>query len=219
MRQKRIFTPTKGIDDWRLLLANPERHWRDGYSAKCVAERWEQSDTLPPEIVTPFSQCGFSSPELLMAIPEFRTELPGGGAASQSDVFAIIRTAVGVFAVAIEAKVAEPFGETVGEWLQNASTGKVRRLKFLCELLGVAYPPRNELRYQLFHRCGAALVEAERFGFFGAAMIVHSFSPQKDWIDDFVAFSHALGSPAAGANTILVKTPSSRPLLVGWAQG
>jgi len=34
--QKRIFVPTKGTDDCRNLLADPEKQWRRNYSAKCL---------------------------------------------------------------------------------------------------------------------------------------------------------------------------------------
>ncbi len=40
MSQKRIFVPTRGIEDLKQLLAQPDRQWRDGYSAKSAAERW-----------------------------------------------------------------------------------------------------------------------------------------------------------------------------------
>ncbi len=219
MKQKKILTPTEGAEDWRRLLAKPDRQWREGFSAKSVAERWEKVGALPPEIAGQFRQCGLLDAEPLLAAPEFKTDLPGGGAASQSDVFAVIRTSRGVFAATIEAKVAEPFGETVGEWLLGASPGKIQRLTFLCALPGVSFPPRSDLRYQLFHRCGAALIEAERFGFYGAAMIVHSFSLTKEWSGDFKAFGAAIGVHAEGLGPAVISVPSSRPLLVGWAQG
>lgn len=34
---RRIFVPSRGADDWRQCLADPEKQWRDGYSAKCLA--------------------------------------------------------------------------------------------------------------------------------------------------------------------------------------
>lgn len=219
MKQKRILVPTGGPEDWRRLLAKPDLHWRDGFSAKCASDRWEEANALPPEIARQFQDCGYENAELLMAVPEFKTELPGGGAASQSDIFAIVRTERGVFATAIEAKVSEPFGETIGEWLRDASPGKIIRLKGLCELLGLTFPPGEDLRYQLFHRCGAALIEAERFGFAGAAMIVHSFSTGGKWLEDYSAFRKALGITADDRSPAVRTAKQSRPLLLGWAQG
>lgn len=173
MIRSRILVPSAGPSDWRRLLADPEKHWRDGYSAKAAAERWEASTGLPPEIGSLFEAVGLGPSELLLAVPEWKTPLPGGERESQTDVFALVHAPRGVFACAVEAKVIEPFGPTVAEWLAGASAGKLERLAYLCDLLGLPNPPAGELRYQLFHRTAVALIEAERFGCAGAAMIVH----------------------------------------------
>lgn len=34
---KRIYVPTEGPGDWRRLLAKPDLHWREGFSAKALA--------------------------------------------------------------------------------------------------------------------------------------------------------------------------------------
>ena len=41
-------------------------------------------------------------------------------------------------------------------------------------MLGIDTPPAPSLRYQLFHRTAAAVIEARRFGTDAAAMVVHS---------------------------------------------
>jgi len=33
----RVFVSSRGRDDWRRLLADPDKHWADGYSAKSLA--------------------------------------------------------------------------------------------------------------------------------------------------------------------------------------
>jgi hypothetical protein len=33
--------PTRGPADWQAWLADPEKHWKDGRSAKMLAEAWE----------------------------------------------------------------------------------------------------------------------------------------------------------------------------------
>jgi hypothetical protein len=217
--QKRIFAPTESAESWRRLLAKPDSQWRAGYSAKSAAERWEKFAGLPPEIGDQFERCGLGHAELLAALPEYKTELPGGGAASQTDLFALVRTVKGVFACAVEAKVAEPFGKTVSEWLKDASPGKIERMTYLCGLLGLDNPPEGRLRYQLLHRTAAALIEAERFGCAGAAMIVHSFSPTNQWIEEFQALRSALGVDSDSLTPAITSAGGGLPLLLGWAKG
>ncbi|MBP6013143.1 MAG: hypothetical protein KBA31_13030 [Alphaproteobacteria bacterium] len=216
---KRIFVPTNDASDWRRLLAQPETQWRDGYSAKAAAERWEASSGWPPEIAQQFELVGWGPTELLIALPEWKTPLPGGERAGQTDVFALVHTNTGVVACAVEAKVIESFDKTVREWSVSESIGKQRRLAYLCELLGLSNPPPGELRYQLLHRTAAALIEAKRFGCAGAAMIVHSFSAEKTQLKDFQAFARALGAEVGADTPVIVRPCGGMPLLLGWASG
>jgi hypothetical protein len=61
MHMKRILVPTTGVEDWRRLLADPEKHWRTGSSAKCLAHCWEDADGFPAEIKRLFSESGIAS--------------------------------------------------------------------------------------------------------------------------------------------------------------
>ncbi|MFW2543818.1 DUF6946 family protein [Primorskyibacter sp. 2E107] len=210
----KIYIPTRSAGDWRALLADPEKHWRAGYSAMAAAQSWEAADGLPPEIAAMFA----SEAQLLLAIPEHQVPLPGRGAASQCDVFALVRESDRRIAVSVEAKVAEPFGPTVSEWLRNASDGKRARLSAICDLLGCGTPP-DDLYYQLFHRTAAALLEARRFGTEAAAMIVQSFSQEHRWYDDFAAFCAFLGTTSKRNAPSRITVPCGMPLILGWATG
>jgi hypothetical protein len=214
----RIYTPSTGPESWKRLLAKPDLHWEPGYSAKTLAQCWEAAPGLPPEIARLFEPT-LGQAELLLALPEHKVPLPGGGADSQSDVFALVGTARGLVACAIEGKVDEPFGRTIGEWLVDASPGKRQRLSYLCGLLGLTEPAPDHLRYQLLHRTASALIEAERFHASAAAMIIHSFSPTRFWFDDFAAFAKLMG--AAPRPDVLVRATAvtPRPLYLGWASG
>ena len=103
----KILIPTTDPSDWRRLLAKPETQWRDGYSAKAAAERWEACSGWPPEIAQQFDLAGWGPTELLIAMPEWKTPLPGGTRESLTDVLALVRTKIGVVACGIEAKVVE----------------------------------------------------------------------------------------------------------------
>ena len=216
---KRIYVPTTGASDWQRFLAHPDKHWKDGYSAKAVADRWESVSGLPVEIEHQFKSAHLDPCELLLAIPEFKTPLPGGDRASQTDVFALVRTNRGVFACSIEAKVEESFGPTLGEWMKSPSPGKLERIAYLCQTLGLPANPPTELRYQLLHRTASALIEANRFGCAGAAMLVHSFSADRAWLADFQTFAKELGATAAPDEPAFINAPGRMPLLIGWACG
>lgn len=206
-----ILVPSHGPDDWRDLLADPGNQWREGFSAKSAALSWENARGLPPEVAAVIGP----DARLLLAIPEHKVPLPGGGRPSQCDVFALVSTPRGSCAVSVEAKVAEPFGPTIGDWLKEASSGKHARLEAICALLGCALPPAN-LRYQLFHRSAAAVVEAGRFGTAMAAMVVQSFSPERLWHGDFLAFAAHLGMDATQGPAERA-LPDGRPFRLGWA--
>jgi hypothetical protein len=47
MKQKRILVPTKSAVDWKMLLAEPSKHWKPGYSAMLIAQNWENADDIP----------------------------------------------------------------------------------------------------------------------------------------------------------------------------
>ena len=211
----KILIPTDGADDWQRFLADPEKQWKRGYSAMAAALSWEAASGLPSEI----SELLGGSPELLLAIPEHKGALPGGNRESQCDVFALAKALNETIAIAVEAKVNEPFGPTVGEWMVNASAGKIQRMHFICDLLGLNAPPPDELRYQLFHRTAAAVLEANRFKTDRAAMIVQSFSLEHRWLEDFQAFVALFGLHAEPGQGMNYELPSGMHLTMGWAIG
>ena len=214
----RIYLPSVGPDAWQQLLAKPELHWATGYSARTLAHSWEAAAGLPPEIAQLLKSLGGEA-ELLLALPEHKTPLPGGRRESQSDVFALLRVAGQLVACTIEGKVDEPFGPTVEEWLVDASSGKQERLGYLAKLLGLSEPVAGDVRYQLFHRTASAVVEAQRFGASGAAMIVHSFSPDARWFEDYARFCALFGLTAKAGQLLTARLPDGKLLYLGWAGG
>lgn len=214
----KILIPSSGPDDWKGFLAKPELHWRTGYSARSLAHCWEAARGIPPEVSSIMEQA-FGVPELLFGVPEHKTTLPGGTRESQSDILALVRHSQGLAAYTIEGKVEEAFGETVADWNRAPSSGKVARLAYLCQMLGLPTCPPG-VRYQLLHRTVSALIEAERFNASVAGMIVHSFSPERRWFEDFASFVELLGGgDIEPGQARVVTTPSGRPLALGWACG
>jgi hypothetical protein len=205
----------RGLPDWRARLGDPDRHWRAGYSARALAERWTGAPGLPPEVA------GLLDPPtaLLYAIPEYRVPLPGRGADSQCDLLAVLRTGGRLGVVAVEGKVDEPFGPTIGDWLGGGGPNRRDRLTGLCALLGCPDDPPPGLRCQLFHRAAAAVIEARRIGAAVAAAIVHSFSAAHRWLGDFEAFSAHLGQAATLGTAADRRLAGGLTLRLGWASG
>lgn len=222
---RRIFIPTRGADDWRRLLAAPEKHWRIGYSAKALAYCWESTDGFPPEVALLFLQSGvpaFQQIELLLAVPEHKVILlPRSGHPSQNDLFVLAKAADGqLIAVTVEGKVSEPFGETLGEWNAEASRGKTERLTYIQTQLGLTGELPGHIRYQLLHRTVSAVLEAGRFNAQNAAMIVHSFSQADLWFDEYQAFLGLFDVQASAPGQLFfLKEAHGVKLYSGWARG
>lgn len=179
-----------------------------------TARSWEAG--FPPEIA---GILGLRA-ELQLCIAEHKVPLPGGGFPSQCDVFALAHAGGRDMAVAVEAKVDEPFGPTLGEWMAKPSPGKQARLGAILDWLGLsAGADLGALRYQLFHRSAAAIAEARRFRRPVAAMVVQSFSPHAAWFDDFAAFCALFGHSPSADTGVDVPLPDGLVLRLGWARG
>jgi len=215
---RRIYVPTGGAEDWKRFLAEPDKHWKPGRSAHALATSWEIADAFPARVKAVLDGCadGFLRDlELVAAIPEYQTPLPGGMRPSQTDLLVIARNARGLVVAAVESKVDEPFGPTVAEW-RDGTPGKERRLAYLCDLLALSPDDVGELRYQLFHRAAAALIEAERLHAHTALMLVHSFSPQRARFSDYAAFAEALCAHAEADAVCAVGSRYGRDLSLAW---
>jgi hypothetical protein len=216
-----ILIPATSADAWQPLLASGH-HWRTGYSARSLAHCWHDTTGLPPEVASAFeSTPAFAGAELLLAIPEHKVPLPGVGRASQTDLWLLMRTRDALVSVAVEGKVSESFDKTIGDWLEDATDGganRRQRLGALCELLGIV-EPTADLRYQLFHRAASAILEARRFHAAHAVLLVHSFSQEDAWYDDFARFAEALGAKAVKGRLAQVQGRSGPTLHLGWVRG
>jgi hypothetical protein len=150
--------------------------------------------------------------------------LEGGGKATQKDLFVLARNDTGLVAMMVEGKVVVPLGPTVGEWLVNASPRKRARLSALAAHLGLAVDRLpNELRYQLLHRAASAVIEAGRFHALTTVMIVHSYSADSRWFDDYEAFVRRFagaGAERVAAGAVLrLATTGGIDLSSAWVCG
>ena len=222
MKQKRILIPTEYITSWKSLFAEPDRQWRTGYSAMMTAQSWETAGGLPPEIKTVFVRSEgdyFNNLEMLIAIPEYKTDLKGGRRPSQSDVFALLRSDKGLVAVTVEAKAREDFGPTMTQWRYAVSDeGYTKRLRHIMENIGLGDSVPDHIRYQLLHRTASAVIEAKRFHCNAAVMLVQSFveSDAENHFEDYADFIGLYGAAPLKDQPILLAEFDGIKLFSAW---
>ncbi len=216
----KIFVPSSGPEDWRGLLADPEKHWARQYSARTLAHCWENADGFPPEVQAVLKQNPLLATAVpLLIFPEWKVSLPGGSRSSQNDAWVLAKNETDLVSITVEGKVNEPFDRTVAEWKADASPGKERRLAFLLETLGLTSPIPDSIRYQLLHRTASAIIEAKRFGAKHAVMLVHSFSKTDAWYSDFDAFVALFGQQSSIGNLVSTSASDGLPLYFAWVHG
>jgi hypothetical protein len=214
-----FFLPASKPDDWQSLLADPEKHWRDGYSAKSLALSWQGSDGFPPSVKSLFDSSSVGALHdlsFLAGFPEYKVDLPGGSRASQNDLFVLAHGKRGLIAIMVEGKAEEPFGPFVSEWLEHASPGKQERIDYLLKLLSLKETDVQSIRYQLLHRTASAIIEAQRFHCTATVMMVHSFSDSRTSFDDYRAFVKLLLATAAVNSVIGPVRNNPIPLYLAW---
>jgi hypothetical protein len=218
-----FYLPTKSAECWRGLLADPDKHWRDGYSAKSLAVCWERGGGFPPEVAAAFRASGipsFESLSFVVGFPEYKIQIPPSTRRpSQTDLMVVARAGRELVVLAVEGKVEESFGELVSDWRQHETQGKKERLRFLTDYLGLTGEQLNTIRYQLLHRTASALLTAERFTASHAVMLVHSFSHHQTGFSDYSAFLRLFGVQAAAGTVQPAATLHGKQLYFSWITG
>lgn len=221
-----FFIPTKRPEDWKPLLAEPDKNWRTGYSAKAIAYCWQNADGFPSEIRKVFRGSGipiFKNIEMLMAFPEYRVPLPGEKKDSQIDIFVLAKGNEQLISVSVEGKSDEPFGEVISEWKLEESSGKVERLTYLCDQLMLNKELVDSIHYQLLQKMASVVIEAKKFNASNALMLIHAFQKTREkYTENFQAYCRFLklfGKQGKGNAIVLLKTLNSIDLYAGWVKG
>lgn len=217
---RRLHVPVLRPEDVIHHLGSPT-HWQPGRSAKSAADLWFSANGLPPSVKSALDHDpAFKGATLVDAFFERPVDLGDGQRPSQTDLMAILRLDGRLGVLAVEAKVDEPFGPTVHEWLSEAkgdATARPARLERLCRILDLDPSTVGTIRYQLIHRTASAVIEAQRYCSRDAAMIVQSFCPKRSWVDDYRAFAEALGFLDAPVGAISpAKICDGVALRIGW---
>src|SRR5687768_9079383 len=106
-----IYIEAEGPEAWQRFLAEPEKQWKTGFSARTLAHCWHSGACLPQSVADVLATSDDEALRTLepLAIPEHKVPLPGGGHASQTDLWLLARDRDGLVSVAVEGKVEEPF--------------------------------------------------------------------------------------------------------------
>ncbi len=220
-----IFIPAQSPDDWRQFLAEPERHWKIGYSARALAYCWHAANGFPPEIIHMFeasSMDAFHSVTPLIIIPESKVSLKGKGPASQNDLFVLAKAGDNeLVSITVEGKVEESFGVPLRQWKLAGggfTDNKRTRLEGLAKQIGLAQIP-DDIYYQLLHRTASAVIEAKRFNAKYAVMLVHSFSLTGSWFAEYARFLNLFNVEAHKAHLHYLNSVDGITLYSAWVTG
>ncbi len=218
-----ILIPSKGAESWKDFLAKPKIHWKTGHSAKALAYSWESQKGFPQNVKTTLEKSGLDL-EMIFAIPEYKIELDTHIAPSQNDLFVLAKNKKELVVITVEGKVEEAFDEVIRKWYKEQG-GKKDRLTFLLNKLELAVSKSqlDSYRYQLFHRTVSAILMAEKVFAKKAIMLVHSFSQDNKWFDDFRNFLLLLNpknqTPAINQVYQCKTLQSGIELYIGWVKG
>ena len=217
-----FFVKTSRPEDWQNQLAEPSKQWKTGHSAKALAYCWMEAKGFPRSVKRVFQRSShnvFKDVNFLVGFVEHKVPLLGGIRPSQNDILVLAKSKNDLVAIAVEGKVLEPFGETIEDWLKADSKGKKTRLTFLSDLLQLNQDSLQEIRYQLLHRTASAVIEAKRFNASTALMLVHSFSPNREWFDDYSNFASLFGITAQCNAIHFAKRIDDVNLYLAWITG
>lgn len=175
------------LEEWFQLAppANGEKHWKDGRSAKELANAWmtSQGPQMPIDLTDVLSSHADARdfvPE--WAIPEYETKLDHlKGSGRKHDMIVMGEANGKKTLITIEAKVDEPYGECISNY-RSSSIKKNPRSQVPERIQGLSeavFGSKNIdlLRYQLLHAIAGTLIEAENQSADQAIFIVHEFVP------------------------------------------
>ncbi len=219
----KFFIPIDNPEDWKSFLAEPDKQWKSGYSAKALAYCWQEANDFPKDVRRVFERSGFpifQSIEMLFALPEYKVPLPPYYARpSQNDIFILAKGNNQLVSIMVEGKVSEPFGGTIAEWKKDNSKGKQERLGFLLNTLQIENKKIDHIRYQLLHRTASAIIEARRFNAENVLVLIHSFSQSNEWFDDYNEFLALFGMNSKVNNVTRPKNVDGIDLYFSWIRG
>ena len=56
-----VYVPSQGPGSWQAFLAEPEKQWKTGYSAKSLAYCWEEAKGFPSSVNKALAESGYDA--------------------------------------------------------------------------------------------------------------------------------------------------------------
>lgn len=165
------------VEEWREF-APPKRgdlHWKDGRSAKELAKYMVSGNGfLPDEIENVLGSINFNEDISFIGEPEAVTNLKGKGEGRNHD---ILLNGDNKIIIGVEAKVDEPFGNSVSiEISKGSSKNKKERIRDLYSNIIGSFPGDNyDPKYQLLIAAAGTLIEAEKYHSPNAMLLIITF--------------------------------------------
>ena len=158
------------FDSWPRPRS-PEKHWKDGRSAKELARFFtSNNEEIPGEIKSILLKNGIFTGDDFEVYPEFLSRFEKGfgrGGGRQHDALMISKR--NSLIVGIEAKADEPFDYEVDKWLKKSENGKNDNRKKRADAFAEAILGKEKshedilvLHYQLLSATIGTLLEAQR---------------------------------------------------------
>jgi hypothetical protein len=175
----------QSVEDWRIYAAPKmgDQHWKDGRSAKELAQSWFRNGTpKPPDELVALLEAKFGAgitfdeakPECVIELDDF------AGEHRNCDLVVLGNAGAKHIVINVEAKADEPFGDVIGEYYDR-KTGSGSNVPARIQQLSLALFGREadeairKLRYQLLHAAAATLIEAAANRAELGLFLVHEF--------------------------------------------
>ncbi len=202
----------KSVEDW-FFAAPPKgkgNQWKDNFSAKELA-KFATSSEFPKFLSDLLKQMGLKGTDVT-CIPEYDTSLPCSTSGPRNhDLLVIGKKLV----IGIEAKVNEPYSETVKKEYDKGSKDKKSRIDWMKHIL---FDDENinvdDIRYQLLTGTCGTLLEALRRNmtecmFLSLTFDVNGNGGNKNNTQEFEKFCAALQIPVNGHKKFMVNDPKT----------
>ncbi|MDW7656398.1 MAG: hypothetical protein SCM11_04400 [Bacillota bacterium] len=214
-----FYKAIKKAIEWKDYLAEPNKHWRTGYSAKELAYCWQNQKADFPDIVNQaFIKNGIQA-KFLLGIPEYKVPMPGTGKDSQNDIFVLARINSNLCPIVVEGKCNEPFGKYCDDKSLDEPNRNKRYLSMLNELsLNTEKILPEKLRYQLLHRTLSAIRIAKDFDASTCMMIIHRIGASKEGSFNDYRFYLSLFNIAAEKETVQAVCINDIKVLFLWIE-
>ena len=218
----RILSFTSGPQDWQKLLADKEKHWKKGYSARTLAHCWKQQMVFPPRLTYHSLRVLILYWQIsLLFLQSLSSRCPCLAVCVPHKMISLYWPVhhLARYPLWLRAKSMNPSVPPSASGEMKHHPGKRSALRFLLRSLGLNTVPEDSIRYQLLHRAASAIITGEKYRAVAAVLVVHSFSQAHTGWSDYQAFTNLFGVEAVVGTIQKLSISSSLPLFGMWVVG